>query len=79
MPSYAENGALFSLGADYHEIGRLSGLLAAKVLRGASPAGIPVENLLPEQFATQHNRGQRTGAGMDDSTKMARPCRHRGG
>jgi ABC-type uncharacterized transport system substrate-binding protein len=51
MPSYAENGSLFSLGADYHEIGRLSGLLAAKVLRGASPASIPVENLLPEQFA----------------------------
>jgi ABC-type uncharacterized transport system substrate-binding protein len=51
MPSYAESGALFSLGADYHELGRLSGHLAAKVLRGTSPAGIPVENLLPQQLA----------------------------
>src|SRR5262245_15839294 len=34
MPDYAQNGALSSLGANYHEIGRLSGLLAAKVLRG---------------------------------------------
>jgi ABC-type uncharacterized transport system substrate-binding protein len=51
MPSYAENGALFSLGADYHEIGRLSGHLAAKILGGMSPAGIPVDNLLPQQLA----------------------------
>jgi len=51
MPDYANNGSLFSLGANYHEIGRLSGLLAANVLRGAKPADIPVENLLPEQFA----------------------------
>src|SRR5262245_30418051 len=51
MPSYVHNGSLFSLGADYHEIGRLSGILAAKILRGTSPAGIPVENLLPEQLA----------------------------
>lgn len=51
MPDYANNGSLFSLGANYHEIGQLSGLLAAKVLRGTNPATIPVENLLPEQFA----------------------------
>jgi ABC-type uncharacterized transport system substrate-binding protein len=51
MPSDAEKGSLFSLGADYHEVGRLSGLLAAKVLRGTSPASVPVENVLPEQLA----------------------------
>jgi len=51
MPSDAQKGSLFSLGADYHEVGRLSGRLAAKVLRGANPANIPVENLLPEQLA----------------------------
>ena len=51
MPSDVQKGALFSLGADYHEIGRLAGHLAAKVLRGTSPAGIPVDNLLPQQLA----------------------------
>src|SRR5260221_9940213 len=49
MPSDVRKGALLSLGADYHEVGRLSGHLAAKVLSGASPAGIPVENVMPEQ------------------------------
>jgi putative ABC transport system substrate-binding protein len=51
MPTDVHKGALFSLGADYHEVGRVSGLLAAKILRGTSPAGIPVDNLLPEQLA----------------------------
>jgi ABC-type uncharacterized transport system substrate-binding protein len=51
MPSDVRKGALFALGADYHEVGRVSGQLAARVLRGASPAEIPVENLLPEQLA----------------------------
>ena len=51
MPDYAQNGALFALGANYHEIGRVCGHLAAKILRGASPASIPVENFLPEQLA----------------------------
>jgi ABC-type uncharacterized transport system substrate-binding protein len=51
MPSDVEKGSLFSLGADYHEVGRLSGLLAAKVLRGTSPASVAVENLLPALLA----------------------------
>jgi len=51
MPDYAQNGALISLGANYHEIGRQSGHLAAKILRGTSPASVPVENLLPKQLA----------------------------
>ncbi len=51
MPGDVRKGALFSLGADYHEVGRVSGHLAARVLRGTSPAEIPVENFLPEQLA----------------------------
>ncbi len=51
MPSNVKKGALFALGADYYEVGRSSGLLAALVLDGESTAGIPVENYVPEQLA----------------------------
>ncbi|MEM8678794.1 MAG: ABC transporter substrate-binding protein [Planctomycetota bacterium] len=51
MPSDVKDGALFALGADYFEVGRASGQLAARVLGGESPASIPVENLVPEQLA----------------------------
>jgi putative tryptophan/tyrosine transport system substrate-binding protein len=44
-------GALFSLGPDYHEVGHSGGLLAARVLKGTSPASIPVENYSPEVLA----------------------------
>src|SRR5262245_31336216 len=51
MPSDVKRGALFCLGADYYEVGRTSGLLAARVLRGENPANVPVENVVPEQLA----------------------------
>ena len=40
----AKRGALFDLGPDYHEIGRETGALAAKILGGTDPATIPVRN-----------------------------------
>jgi ABC-type uncharacterized transport system substrate-binding protein len=50
IPPTAEKGALFDLGADYPEIGRAVGRLAADVLDGKSPAEIPVENFVPEML-----------------------------
>lgn len=38
-----ENGALATLGITYHGLGYQSGLMAAEVLRGADPAGMPVQ------------------------------------
>lgn len=51
MPSDVKQGALFSLGADYYEVGRAGGLLAARVLKGEKPANIPVDNFVPELLA----------------------------
>lgn len=48
IPGNTERGALFDLGADYHEVGRLAGELAAEILRGADPATIAVKNVLPQ-------------------------------
>ena len=39
-----KRGTLFDLGPDYHEIGRLTGALAGKVLGGTNPAAIPIRN-----------------------------------
>jgi ABC-type uncharacterized transport system substrate-binding protein len=50
VPPQAPKGALFDLGADYLEVGRLAGLLGAKILKGTEPFRIPVENALPEQL-----------------------------
>jgi ABC-type uncharacterized transport system substrate-binding protein len=48
VPPTAKKGALFDLGADYYELGRATGNLAADVLDGRRPSEIPVENLVPE-------------------------------
>jgi putative tryptophan/tyrosine transport system substrate-binding protein len=47
IPAGGVSGALFELGADYNAIGRVAGNLAADVLDGRDPAGIPVENVMP--------------------------------
>ncbi len=49
-PPLARRGAIFDLGANYHEVGRLAGLLAGQVLHGTDPATIPVSNIVPEKF-----------------------------
>ena len=50
IPPTAERGALFDLGANYYEVGRLTGVLAGQVLQGTDPASIPVRNVVPEKL-----------------------------
>lgn len=50
LPPKVLRGTLFDLGANYVEVGRSVGRLAADVLDGKSPADIPVENFVPELF-----------------------------
>ncbi|MFZ9855512.1 MAG: ABC transporter substrate-binding protein [Limisphaerales bacterium] len=50
LPPNVQLGAIFDLGANYREVGRSVGQLAADVLDGRSPATIPVENFVPETF-----------------------------
>lgn len=50
IPPLSKRGALFDLGANYHEVGREAGILAGQVLQGTDPATIPVTNVIPEKF-----------------------------
>jgi len=51
IPPNVKRGALFDLGADYREVGRLAGVLAGDILNGKDPASVPIENVMPEILA----------------------------
>lgn len=55
MPSQAERGALFDLGANYSEVGRLTGVLAAQALKGLDLGTVPIRNMVPEQLVVNES------------------------
>ena len=50
LPPTVLRGSLFDLGANYVEIGRRTGEIAADVLDGKNPAQMPIENFAPVLF-----------------------------
>ncbi len=48
VPGAADRGTLFDLGLDFHELGRLTGVLAARVLGGVDPATLPIRDVVDE-------------------------------
>jgi len=48
IPPNVKHGALFDIGADYFEVGRLTGELAGDVLNGRDPATVSIDNVMPE-------------------------------
>jgi ABC-type uncharacterized transport system substrate-binding protein len=75
IPPNVKRGTLFDLGADYPEVGRLAGNLAAEILDGRSPASVPIKNVMPEMLAI--NEQAATGlkskwAFTDDMRKRAK-------
>jgi len=49
-PGRPDRGTLFDYGADFYQIGRQTGVLAAEILRGADPKKIPIRNEVPTYF-----------------------------
>ncbi len=47
---WALRGALFGLGANYYEVGRIVGDLAADVLQGRDPATVPIKDVVPKKL-----------------------------
>jgi ABC-type uncharacterized transport system substrate-binding protein len=58
-PTSPNKGTLLDIGADYYEVGKQQGFLAARILSGEDPASIPIENITP--FITAVNRQALTG------------------
>ena len=58
IPPNVKRGALFDLGADYAEVGRLAGRLAGEILDGRSPASVPIVNVMPEMLALNQQATQ---------------------
>ncbi len=54
IPPNAKRGALFDIGADYFEVGRLTGELAGDILNGRDPATVKIENVMPEIIALNY-------------------------
>lgn len=50
LPGNAAKGALFDVGANYYEVGRTTGRVAARVLNGEAIAKIPVEIAIPPKL-----------------------------
>lgn len=73
IPPNVKRGALFDLGADYREVGRLTGLVAGSVLDGRPPADIPVENVMPEMLTLN----LQTAAQLGERWKIPRSLRDR--
>ncbi len=48
IPGKPDRGTLFDAGADFYRVGLQVGDLAARVLRGADPRKIPIQNIVPE-------------------------------
>lgn len=48
IPTTPNKGTFIDLGADFYEVGKLQGHLAARLIHGEDPASIPIENLVPE-------------------------------
>lgn len=73
IPSNAQRGALFDLGANYHEVGRLAGVLAGNILHGTDPATIPIKNVVPEKLVVN----KQTLRGLKDSWQLPEDVLHR--
>jgi putative tryptophan/tyrosine transport system substrate-binding protein len=75
MPVNIGRGVLVAIGADYYEIGRLTGELGIRVLRGEDPNRMPIQYIMPKQIAVD----RRAEAGLrgawhipDDLVKQAK-------
>jgi ABC-type uncharacterized transport system substrate-binding protein len=50
LPGSTARGSMLDLGANYHDVGYVQGMLAADILQGRVPATIPVENWMPVEL-----------------------------
>jgi len=60
-PEFVERGALAALGFDFYESGYAGGKLAARVLRGESPANIPIQSVVVSRLIVNLENAKQMG------------------
>ncbi len=50
-PDHAKTGALLGLGANYYEVGQITGNLAVEIIKGRDPRSVPIDNVVPQKLA----------------------------
>jgi putative ABC transport system substrate-binding protein len=73
IQEYVEAGGLVSYGANFPDLFRRAAEFVNKILRGAQPADIPVEQ--PTKFRSRHQPNYRQGARHHHRADIARPRR----
>ncbi len=74
IPGNPKRGTLFDFGADFYQVGRKSGEIAAQILRGTDPKGILIENYAPKSLVVN----SLALAGLKGNWHLPRGLRHDG-
>jgi putative tryptophan/tyrosine transport system substrate-binding protein len=71
-PEYVERGALAAVGFDFYESGYAGGLIAARVLKGESPADIPIQSVVVPRLVINLDNAEFLGVKIsEDILKLA--------
>jgi len=65
-PTDIEQGAFFSIGADYYEVGVETAKMAARVIAGEETKNIPIRDLVPEKIGVNAGLAKRYGVTIPD-------------
>jgi putative tryptophan/tyrosine transport system substrate-binding protein len=68
LREFAAAGGLLSYGASIPEVNRQAGIVAGKVLKGARPANLPIQQ--PTKFELVLNLGTAKALGIEMSPKL---------
>ena len=77
--SDVDQGAFITLGADYSEVGRETARIASKVIHGADPKDVPINNFVPKKMGVNRELIQEYGLSIpEEFIKRAAKIKEKG-